>query len=112
MMVGWLPIETTTPVVVGILFTLIYTPQDTNMPRTATHRFRRQKGKQLFAYFITENGQLMNVGRSRRFDCKTMGDLHGDEDKTPVNRYPLLDEILTELGYMTRQSYLEIKGRI
>jgi hypothetical protein len=83
------------------------------MPKTATHKFRQQKGKQLFAYCIAdENGRTMNAGTSRRFDCKTMGDIHGDKDNTPVDRYPLEDEILTELGYMTRQSYLEIKGRI
>lgn len=82
------------------------------MPKTATHRFRKEKGKQMFAYCVRKDEKLCNVGKSRRPDCKTINDLHGDGDMSLVDRYPLWDEIVTEEGFMTRESYLEIKGRI
>ncbi|MFM6247541.1 MAG: hypothetical protein ACKPKJ_01130 [Dolichospermum sp.] len=79
------------------------------MPRTS-HWFREKKTKQKFSYCQEENGNKINVGQSRRWDCETMNDIHGNGDLSPVTRYPLGDEILTEYGFMTRESYLEIKS--
>lgn len=50
----------------------------------------------------------MKAGQSRRWDCKTVDDIHSNGDLTPVIRHPLGDEIVTEYGFMTRESYLQI----
>ena len=84
-------------------------PLEKTMPRTTSHWFRQQKPKQVFCYLAEdENGNKMKAGQSRRWDCKTVDDIHSNGDLTPVIRYPLGDEIVTEHGFMTRESYLQI----
>lgn len=74
------------------------------------HRFRKEKQKQVFAYSITKDGETYSVGSSRKSDCKTLNDLHSNGDMTPIDRFPLGDEINTEYGFMNREAYLEIKN--
>lgn len=80
------------------------------MPRTDYHRYRQEKPKQLFTYTFTKNDQTYSAGQSRKADCKTMNDIHGNGDMTLVQRLPLYDEINTEYGFMTREAYLDIKN--
>jgi hypothetical protein len=75
-----------------------------------SHRFRQEKQKQVFAYSITRDGETCLVGQSRSAYCATVNDIHNNGDMTPVDRYPLGDEIHTEYGFMTREDYLEIKN--
>jgi hypothetical protein len=72
------------------------------------------KNKQTFGYAIIKDGELMSVGSSRSWDLQTLRQLRPDADyadpATPLVRVPEQDQITTEYGFMSRQSYLEIKN--
>jgi len=69
--------------------------------------------KQQFGYAIELDGELMSVGSSPKWDLQTLGELRPNADyatsDTTLIRVPMHDQIKTEYGFMSRESYLDIK---